>query len=107
MTATTYTAEQIEAIGGNHWTKGGHDRVYINYDVWGPLVGLEIDYYKSGNICYATLNGQKLSNSKAGQMSAVTIYWENGALHYTAGLNADRILDAIHAELARRAEQAG
>ena len=77
----TYTAEQIEAIGGSRWTKGDKDRVYLNADAWMPMIGLDIDYYRSGNICAATLNGEAISNRRAGQLSTVKVYWEHGDIH--------------------------
>jgi hypothetical protein len=55
--------------GGNRWQKGGMDRVYFNN--LGSRGGLKIDQYKSGNISSASLKGKAISNSKAGEISAV------------------------------------
>lgn len=93
----TYTAEQIEAIGGRRWSKSdGTLRVYINTEVWAPMVGLEIDYYKSGNIQHAALNGEKISNSKAYKLTAIKVYWQDGKIWITKDAElADQIRDAI------------
>jgi hypothetical protein len=94
-----FTAEQIEAIGGNRWTKAGKDRVYLNDNVWAPIIGLDIQRYKSGNIQYAELNGTKLSNARAARLLACKVYWEAGTIHITDGPLADehyhRVVDGI------------
>lgn len=98
---TTYTAAQIIRIGGREWTKGDMHRVYINADVWAPLVGLEIEHYKSGNICGAELNGAKISNARASRLTAIKVYWENGQLYITRDAELfHQIRDAIAREVA-------
>lgn len=77
---TAYTAEQIIAIGGNEWRTATKHRVYLND--WADLTSLEIDRYKSGNVRYAWLNGQKISNTKATSLAAGKVYWENGDIWY-------------------------
>lgn len=77
---TTYTAEQIEAIGGSRWTKNGKDRVYLND--WHALARLEITRYHSGNISSATLDGEPLSNTKARLCAIGKVYWENGQIWF-------------------------
>lgn len=59
--------EKIEAAikaGGKRWQKGTMDRIYFN----APALGLECEYYKSGNVRSATFNGEDISNKKAGGM---------------------------------------
>lgn len=63
--------KNMETKGFNRWTKGKYDRMYFNIDRGG---GLEIEYYKSGNISYAELDGEKISNSQAYRILAVTAY---------------------------------
>jgi len=74
---TTYTKDQILAIGGNTWEnpRNGETRIYVND--WAGLVGLEINRYKSGNICSASLNGQRVSNGKAGRMLVAKLWWSS------------------------------
>ncbi|MEU3455550.1 helix-turn-helix domain-containing protein [Micromonospora sp. NPDC006766] len=99
----TYTAEQITRIGGREWRKSdGTLRVYLNVDVWAPLVGLEIEFYKSGNIAHATLNGEKISNRRAAQLTAIKVYWEASQIFITRDAALGReIREAIAAEVAR------
>ena len=52
-----------EEIGGSRWQRAGMDRVYFNG--LGRWFGLEADYYKSGHIASAKLDGEEISNSKA------------------------------------------
>lgn len=71
-----------ENITLNHWTKGNHDRTYINE--WEETAGLEIDRYKTGNISQASLKDVgKISNREAGRLLNLAIYIDNktGELH--------------------------
>ena len=49
----------------NHWVhpKTGEHRFYIQN--WREAIGLSVDFYKSGNVRAASLNGIKISNSTA------------------------------------------
>lgn len=58
------TVETMTAIGGRRWTKAGHDRVYIN-DI-AEYLGLDVDYYNTGNVSGATLDGHPIANGRAG-----------------------------------------
>lgn len=63
---------------GNRWTKGAMDRIYINdLPRW---YGLNVDHYKSGNICYAELNGERISNTQAskllGRLSMAKVWYD-------------------------------
>lgn len=53
--------EKLEKIGFKRWTKGQHDRLYINPESFGLIV----ERYKTGNVSYAELNGERISNSSA------------------------------------------
>lgn len=75
MTEMT-NAEQMEAIGGRRWQKNGKDRVYFDASLWAAWIGLEISRYGSGNISYAALNGEKISNGKAAQLLNMKVYWD-------------------------------
>lgn len=68
--------EKLEALGLTHWIKGDMDRIYINNKDLKAVFGLEIEYYKSGNIKSATLNGDKLSNNKAFGLLRNKIYFD-------------------------------
>lgn len=83
------TDEKINELidrGASRWTKGGYDRLYINPEI----VGLECDYYKSGNISYAKFNGEKISNSMASKIKASKTYVDinTGKLHSTCTVEA-------------------
>jgi len=55
--------EKITAAGGKLWRKGNQARFYFsNLE---ELYGLRTNNYKSGNVRSATLNGEKISNSRA------------------------------------------
>jgi transposase-like protein len=80
---TTYTKDQILAIGGNAWTpRTGQERVYLNN--WHELIGLEVSRYNTGNICSATINGQRISNGKATRLLDAKVWWQNGKILVTA-----------------------
>jgi len=52
---------------GKEWIKEDMHRIYINN--LDQIYGLETTSYKTGNISSATLNGEKISNSRARQLS--------------------------------------
>lgn len=93
--AVRFTIETMTAIGGNRWQRGDKDRVYLND--WARFIGLEIDHYKSGNISYATLNGEKISNSEAYRLGGAVykVYFDNtdGKVHIQWGHSEPRSMD--------------
>lgn len=48
---------------GNEWQKGDKHRIYFN-DL-GAYYGIETERYNTGNICGATQDGERISNSEA------------------------------------------
>ncbi len=86
---TTYTTEQIVAIGGNEWTgrDGRIHRVYLN-DAH-EYLGITVDRYKGGRIGAATLDGAPISNGKATRiLHHLGVYVEDGQVVITG---ADRV----------------
>lgn len=61
-----YTLDNMLAIGGNRWQRGDFDRVYLND--WERFIGLEITRYNTGNIRFALLDNETISNSEAGRI---------------------------------------
>ena len=53
----------LVAIGGNEWTGSDNHRVYFN-DL-AERLGLVVDYFKTGNVCFARLDGERISNTYA------------------------------------------
>jgi len=99
----TYTAEQIEAIGGKSWTSPDQKvtRVYLRGAALAKLIGLEIDYYKTGNISFAALRGEKISNAEAKRLADSAVFWQDGILSaQTASRDGDALVDAVIAALA-------
>lgn len=69
------TQEQItkmEAAGFKRWTKGGHDRLYIN----ATSLGLRLAYYKTGNISSAWFNDVSISNREGGRLKMSKTYMD-------------------------------
>ncbi|MFB7672964.1 hypothetical protein ACFC26_16300 [Kitasatospora purpeofusca] len=89
----TFTTETMVAIGGNRWQKGGMDRVY--FDNWADLAGLDVSYYKSGNINGASWQGEGISNAQArlilGSISKVWFDAADGKLHCRYGWSESRV----------------
>src|SRR5690606_16346052 len=102
LVMSTYTAEQIIRIGGKEWRKGDRHRVYINRHVLQRLLGLEVQYYHTGNIRHAELRGQHISNSEARRILNSEIFWEDGELRILSASHWHRkdIIDAINAAIA-------
>lgn len=59
---------KLLSMGANRWTKYGKDRIYFNTEDFIKNLGIERENYKSGSICWAELNGEKISNSKCGKI---------------------------------------
>lgn len=95
------TDNQIAALenkGFSRWTKAGMDRLYIR----STRCGLALDYYKTGNIHYAELNGEHISNSRAYAVKEAKnwIDVEDGSIHTPVDEireNIQKILDEIQA----------
>lgn len=86
----------LEKKGFNRWTKGSMDRLYIN----ATLLGLELEYYKTGNISSAYLNGERISNSRGYEYKAAKTYIDiaTGKVFSTKDALKDaaqEILDAV------------
>lgn len=59
--------DKLIDMGASRWTKGGHDRLYL-FKVGAEIMGLDCDYYKTGRVNGATLNGEKISNAEANRV---------------------------------------
>jgi|LSQX01.1.fsa_nt_gb hypothetical protein len=70
MKLTETTIRNLIAKGASRWTKGDHDRLYLN-GAAKEIVGLETTHYKSGSISSATLKGESISNNRAGKISDI------------------------------------
>lgn len=60
----------VEA-GGKEWIGGTNHRVYFKPQ---NILGLDVEYYKSGSLRNVTLNGERISNSKAGRIINAKLY---------------------------------
>lgn len=79
-----WNVTKLTNAGANRWTKYGKDRMYLqNIDT--NIIGLDVDRYNTGNICKATFNGEKISNSEAyrilGSFSKSYIDLEDGKIY--------------------------
>lgn len=67
---TNERISELEALGFSRWTKGSMDRLYIN----AAQLGLNCEYYKTGNISSAEFKGESISNSRARGMKEAKTY---------------------------------
>lgn len=58
------TLEQAQKLG-KVWEKSGMKRIYINDQIITQAIGLDLSFYKTGNISASTLNGEAISHSRA------------------------------------------
>lgn len=88
-----WTIETMTAIGGNRWTKAGHDRVYFNS--WTVFAGLETTHYNTGNIASASYQGEGIANSQASKLiGCIDKVWfdaADGKLHCRYGFSESRV----------------
>lgn len=61
---------ELEALGFKRWTKNGMDRLYIN----AGALGLNCEYYGTGNIRRALFDGELVSNCEARRMKNSKTY---------------------------------
>lgn len=103
---TELTAKNFDSLTsyiGNRWNKKG-DRLYLADEFMLAAIGLECERYKTGNICYATLDGEQISNSRASRiisfirLSKIYIDLETGEL-MNAGEHTESIAAAVNAAL--------
>ncbi|MBX9936074.1 MAG: hypothetical protein K2Y10_05730 [Burkholderiaceae bacterium] len=100
--AATPVAESIEsrlvAIGGKAWVAGDKNRIYFNN--LAELLGLECEFYKTGNVSCALLDGKVISNSKGSnlfrQCRQGKVWFEAGEFHST-GMHEDNAAAIISA----------
>jgi len=57
--------KKLIVLGGNEWKKGDYHRIYFNSQSLQEFYGLELEYYKTGSISHATLDGERISHSQA------------------------------------------
>ena len=85
--------KKLVEMGATRWTKGEHDRLYLN-NAAHKLIGFEIvDIYKSsGRISLARFNGRTISNSYATDIanSLRNIYIDLGTNQINYRCSADR-----------------
>lgn len=79
---TEYDVAAIMAAG-KEWKSddGRHHRVYFDAEARMNAIGAVVSFYKTGNISSASLNGKKISNTKARKM-------EDGSLFYDVNRDA-------------------
>lgn len=79
ITTTPMMAKASE-LGGREWTaRDGSVRIYLNG--WQQLVGLKVDYCKTGNISAAAYRGERISNAAASGLLTVKAYVDASGLH--------------------------
>lgn len=71
-------AKLLEA-GGKRWSKYGKDRIYIDVET----LGLEVSYYKTGNVSNAAWQGEGISNADGRRLLGSKVYVDcaDGSLH--------------------------
>jgi len=57
--------EWVIKLGGTEWKKGDKHRIYFDSDVVNEIAGWKIGYYNTGNISWASFQGEDVSNTFA------------------------------------------
>jgi hypothetical protein len=100
----TWSVEGLKAIG-NEWQAGDKHRVYFNN--LAELFGLDVSYYRTGNVQSARLHGVSISNREArgllNTLRAARVWYEmTDGKFWSRGLG-DETRQAIVSEIKRRA----
>lgn len=93
------TIAALEAKGFKRWTKGSYDRLYIRP----TLVGLELDFYNTGNVRNASVNGRAVSNAAGRRIREAKVYIDvmTGKVYCSSGEapelaeNVQKILEEV------------
>lgn len=94
--------EKLESTGYRRWQKGEMDRLYIN-----PReLGLEIEYYSTGNVRHAEFNGLHISNAEARRIMGGKYYIDVITGKVNVSGNADNA-DKIKAIMEKMLEETG
>lgn len=90
---TEENIKELERLGFKRWTKGNMDRMYVN----ASTLGLECEYYKTGNISSATFCGERVSNCQARSMKAAKTYVDvsNGSIHSDNDTLKDKVVEIM------------
>lgn len=67
----TLKIDKIKKIG-SEWIKGDFHRIYFNSNTLRDLIGLEINFYNTGNVSSAYQDGVLISNTKANKLLVYT-----------------------------------
>ena len=62
---------RLVQAGGKEWTGGTNHRVYFKPQ---NILSMEVECYKSGSLRNVTMNGERISNSKAGRIINAKLY---------------------------------
>lgn len=83
----TATEQKLIDCGEYIWEKYGKRRIYLNNTKsFKAFFGFEFSKYKSGNISCASLNGEKISNSKAAKILAEKHYFDCNTQQFVSSL---------------------
>ncbi|MEE8666823.1 MAG: hypothetical protein SOI13_01695 [Bifidobacterium mongoliense] len=98
---TTETAQKITVITEDWTGRNGQHRRYIQNVP--ELIGLELDFYKTGNVCSARLDGIGLSHAKATELASVKAWIDDDEqLHVqTYGTPREMTLDEIASRISK------
>lgn len=80
-------AEMIE-LGGNEWVSGDKHRIYFNNAM--ELAGYVVTRYNTGAMSSCRLDGEKISNAKAGELASLKVYYD---------VKAERLVISGHARM--------
>ncbi len=93
----------LEKIGGNAWATPDRSKIrsYLNVDVMAKATGLDVNFYNTGNVSSATLDGEKISNAQASKMLSrfnYTKLWYDdgdGKFHFKGEISRDEFKDIV------------
>lgn len=96
----TTIAQNLLKNGGKIWElpEKGIKRIYIPEWLLKKMIGLDVTYYKTGNISTAKINGEKISNTCAHKILAGAdgLYFD---INKNSFMNKNSITKALQEEL--------
>ena len=103
-TITDITKDQAITAGGNLWERDDKSRVYLDVELWGPMIGADLYWDRKRRASgIRSINGKAVSNAEEARILCHDIYVDADGLQviYNGG-NPPRVIstDDIAATIA-------
>lgn len=87
------TKDQAIKAGGNLWERDDKSRVYLELEVWGPMIGAELyEQRKNRGFGIRSIGGEAVSNAEEARIMEHDVYVDAEGLHVDRNGYAPRVI---------------